>query len=188
MCGIRKRLATWPKTWLNHRNMVWKSRWPISNAQRFFSCSNAWQSWSGHDVGFAPQRMPLRRLMTSSIFWPFTNRLMPCRLPLHPPTKNTCCMTSLSSTVTSITLEHVPSVWYCMCFIIQKFVLPAKVRHLICNFPFCMCFSSFPTAFFLAAEICLLLSTLHTFVNKTKKYELWTMNFELKVVPLHPWN
>ena len=82
-----------------------------------FSCSSALHNWSGQEVLLAPQRMPFRRGMTSSIRWPLTSWLMPCRLPLHPPRKNTCWMTSFSSAVTSMSCEHVPCVWYCTCFV-----------------------------------------------------------------------
>jgi hypothetical protein len=57
--------------------------------------------------------------------------LMPCRLPLHPPRKNTCWITSFSSAVTSIIFEHVPRVTYCTCFVFISFpisiYLPAKL-------------------------------------------------------------
>ena len=83
----------------------------------FLSCSNARQSWSGHDVFLAPQRIPLMRCMTSSMCCPRTSWLIPCRLPLQPPRKNTCCMMLFSSAVTSMSFEQVPRVSYCMCFV-----------------------------------------------------------------------
>lgn len=93
----------------------------------FFSCSSARHSWSGHDVPFMPQRMPSSRGSTSSMCWPRTNWLMPCRLPLQPPIKNTCCMTLFSSAVTSITFEHVPFVSYIMCFVFIFFLFFVRV-------------------------------------------------------------
>lgn len=38
-------------------------------------------SWSGHDVGLLPQRIPSRVSMTSAIRRPLTNAAMPWRLP-----------------------------------------------------------------------------------------------------------
>ena len=81
------------------------------------SCSRARASWSGQLVFLAPQRMPSILRMTSSIFCPRTNWLIPCQLPLHPPRKNTCWITLFSSAVTSIMREHVPCVSYCTCFV-----------------------------------------------------------------------
>ena len=72
------------------------------------SCSNARQSWSGQEVGLSPQRMPLSFLITSSAFCPFTKRQTACRLPPQPPIKEISCITSCSSTVTSINCEQVP--------------------------------------------------------------------------------
>ena len=93
-----------------------------------FNSFNARQSWSGQEVYLSPQRIPSSLLITSSIFWPVTNRQMPCRLPLHPPKKYTCWMMSLSSAVTSISTEQVPCVWYCICFmfwlLVCLYVLP----------------------------------------------------------------
>ena len=43
------------------------------------SCSRARHNWSGQEVPLPPQSMPLRRSITSSIFWPATRRLIPCR-------------------------------------------------------------------------------------------------------------
>ena len=98
----------------------------VYSAGVFFSCSSARHSWSGHDVPFMPQRMPSSRGSTSSMCWPRTNWLMPCRLPLQPPIKNTCCMTLFSSAVTSITFEHVPFVSYIMCFVFIFFLFLRK--------------------------------------------------------------
>ena len=41
------------------------------------ACRRAKDNWSGHEVGFMPQRMPLKRLTTSATFIPSTNRAMP---------------------------------------------------------------------------------------------------------------
>ena len=71
----------------------------------------ALQSWSGHEVGRFPHRMPSNFSMTSSIFIPFTNARMPCRLPLHPPQKKTSLITP-SSTSSSMWLLQVPCVLY----------------------------------------------------------------------------
>ena len=83
----------------------------------FFSWRRASLNWSGHEVLLAPQRIPCKRPMTSSILWPFTSWLMPCRLPLQPPMKNTCCITSCSSAVTSMAREHTPEGVYRICFV-----------------------------------------------------------------------
>lgn len=48
-----------------------------SSTGAVFSCSSALQSWSGQEVDLLPQRMPLRRGMTSSMCCPRTNWLMP---------------------------------------------------------------------------------------------------------------
>lgn len=41
------------------------------------ACRRAKDNWSGHEVGFMPQRMPLKRVTTSATFIPSTNRAMP---------------------------------------------------------------------------------------------------------------
>ena len=48
-----------------------------SSTGAVFNCSSALQSWSGQEVDLLPQRMPLRRGMTSSMCCPRTNWLMP---------------------------------------------------------------------------------------------------------------
>ena len=87
-----------------------------------FNFSSALHSWSGHEVGRLPHRMPFILSITSSMCWPVTSLLTPCRLPLHPPRKNTCWIMLFSSAVTSINFEHVPVVVYCICFVfmVQK--------------------------------------------------------------------
>lgn len=54
-----------------------------------------------------PQRIPLRRLMASSGFMPFTRALMPWRLPLQPPSTLTLLITPFSSS-TVIFREQTP--------------------------------------------------------------------------------
>ena len=89
----------------------------------FLSWRRASLSWSGHDVLFIPQRMPCSLPMTSSICCPLTNWLMPCRLPLQPPIKNTCCITLFSSAVTSMAREQTPEGVYRICFVFIMSVL-----------------------------------------------------------------
>ena len=87
------------------------------NCQESLSVFSASLSWSGHEVVFMPHRMPCSFSITSSIFCPVTSLLMPCRFPLHPPTKCTCCIIPFSSAVTSIALEHTPDGVNIMCFV-----------------------------------------------------------------------
>lgn len=89
----------------------------VSSNGAFFSSLSASHNWSGQDVRFVPQRMPCSLPMTSSIFCPLTSELIPCRFPLQPPIKNTCCMTSYSSAVTSMTCEHTPVGLNIICFV-----------------------------------------------------------------------
>ena len=69
------------------------------------------------DDTLAPEMMYVRsgfRVVTEELALqgtiPLTREEMPCKLPLQPPVKNTCCMTSFSSTSTSMNCEQVPCV------------------------------------------------------------------------------
>ena len=70
-------------------------------------------NWSGQEVGFTPQQMPLRRGIMSSARRPSAIAAIPLRLPLHPPV-NTIEPTIwlLGSMSYEIDLEHVPCVEY----------------------------------------------------------------------------
>ena len=94
----------------------------IKERNQFAFCSSttfsrAWASWSGHDVDLKPQRMPLSRLMASSILMPRTRTEIPCVLPLHPPSYCTSEMMS-SSKVIWMAEEQTPFVRYTNDFVI----------------------------------------------------------------------
>lgn len=72
-----------------------------------FIVRKARANWSGHDVPLPLQLMPVRRVMTSSVFIPSTSRATACALPWQPPVNSTCFTVS-PSTVMSILREHTP--------------------------------------------------------------------------------
>ena len=75
-----------------------------------FSASlRAHASWSGHDVGLAPQRMPLSRVIASSAFMPRNRAAMPCRLPWQPPTNDTSPIVPSSFISKFMSRLHVPT-------------------------------------------------------------------------------
>lgn len=73
--------------------------------------SNACASWSGQEVGLKPQRMPFSLWMASFASMPSTSLEMPCKLPLHPPVKDTERIMPLSKSM-SIDVEQTPFGWY----------------------------------------------------------------------------
>ena len=93
------------------------------------SSSSARASWSGHDVGFAPQRIPRRRSTTSSAFIPRQREATPCVFPEQPPMNFTDFTVSPSSSI-SISREQVPCVVYLILFMFFRF----RRRKL----PFCL--------------------------------------------------
>lgn len=90
------------------------------------SFSRACASWSGHDVGLAPQRMPFRRVMTSEALAPSTSLAIPVVLPGQPPMNCRLCTRCSSSISNFIYLEHVPVVSNIASFI---FLLIKRIKE-----------------------------------------------------------
>lgn len=70
---------------------------------------SAFANWSGHEVPLPLQSMPVSLEIARSMSIPLTNDEIPCRFPLHPPTKITSLIL-LSSISNLISLEQVPEV------------------------------------------------------------------------------
>jgi len=94
-----------------------------------FSISNALLSWSGHEVGLLPQRMPFVIAITSSMWRPCARRATPTVLPGQPPTNSTFRMMLLSSAVMLMQREHVPVVVYWISFILFCFFYGAYMPY-----------------------------------------------------------
>ena len=107
----------------------------IYSAGVCFRISKALLSWSGHEVGLFPQRMPFVIAMTSSMWRPCARRATPTVLPGHPPTNSTCWMMLLSSAVMLMQREHVPIVVYCICFV---FIILLFTFHFLKALPSCV--------------------------------------------------
>ena len=65
------------QSWSGQEVDLLPQRMPLRRGMTSSICSSALQSWSGQEVDLLPQRMPLRRGMTSSMCCPRTNWLMP---------------------------------------------------------------------------------------------------------------
>ena len=59
--------------------------------------TRARESWSAQEVWRGPQVLPERMPTISSTEWPATSLLTALRLPLQPPSKETCSMVLPSS-------------------------------------------------------------------------------------------
>lgn len=81
------------------------------------ACSNALESWSGHDVPRPLQSMPRNNSMALVASIPFTNAAIPCVLPLQPPINWTLTIMPSSISV-RMACEQVPRVKYVDCFAI----------------------------------------------------------------------
>ncbi len=91
--------------------------------------SRARASWSGQEVPFMPHSMPFSRVATSSGRMPRTSAEIPCRLPLHPPSKLTEAMRPSSSKVRWMLRLQTPCVRMSYVFMWQGFFM-------------CKCFTS----------------------------------------------
>ena len=69
MCSVRVMLQRYKQFRQKAKKF---DKFVYSRVQLCFSCSRARQSWSGQEVPLPPQSMPLRRAITSSIFWPLS--------------------------------------------------------------------------------------------------------------------
>ena len=92
-------------------------------------CFKAFASWSGHEVGLNPQRIPSIRLIASSISIPSTRTATPCVFPEQPPSKATF-VTLLSTTSNVMEREHVPVPLHSMSQIIKLQMQPLRVAVL----------------------------------------------------------
>ncbi len=91
--------------------------------------SRARASWSGQEVPFMPHSMPFSRVATSSGRMPRTSAEIPCRLPLHPPSKLTEAIRPSSSKVRWMLRLQTPCVRMSYVFMWQGFFM-------------CKCFTS----------------------------------------------